>query len=101
MASAEFIDELQEWVARYAEERLGIILREVNGFNNCFGNDYWADFIRRKIGCLENARWECIKLMEPERFKDNPRSNILLWLDCMERYLTTGQIAEEEKILVT
>ena len=39
--------------------------------------------------------------MEPERFKDNPRSNILLWLDCMERYLTTGQIAEEEKILVT
>ena len=38
--------------------------------------------------------------MEAERFKDKPGCNILQWLDCMERYLTAGQVAEEEKIKV-
>ena len=39
--------------------------------------------------------------MEPGRFKNKPGSNILQWLECMERYLTAGQVAEEEHIQVT
>lgn len=46
----------------------------------------------------QRASIQRIKLMEPKRFEDKPRSNILQWLECMERYLTTGQVTKEEKL---
>ena len=37
MASVEPVDELQERVARYVDERLGLILREVNRLDDLLG----------------------------------------------------------------
>ena len=36
MASVESVDELQEWVARYVDKRLGPILQEVNRLDDLF-----------------------------------------------------------------
>ena len=53
--------------------------------------------LRTQGGNAQGTSTQRIKLMEPERFKDKLGSNILQWLDCIERYLTAGQVAEEEK----
>jgi hypothetical protein len=108
MASVEPVDELQERVARCVEERLGPILREVNRLDDLLSTETIERTLlgeqllalRTQGGNAQGASTQRIKLMEPERFKDKPGSNILQWLDCMERYLTAGQVAEEEKIQV-
>ena len=108
MASVEPVDELQERVARCVEERLGPILREVNQLDDLLSTETIERTLlgeqllalRTQGGNAQGASTQRIKLMEPERFKDKPGSNILQWLDCMERYLTAGQVAEDEKIQV-
>ena len=108
IASVEPVDELQERVARYVDERLGLILGEVNRLDDLFstktiertllGEQLLA--LRTQGGNTQGASIQRIKLIEPERFKDKAGFNILQWLDCMKRYLTTGQVAEEEKIQI-
>ena len=49
---------------------------------------------------VQVASIQHIKLMESERFMNKPRSNILQWLDYMERYLNVNQVAKGKKIQV-
>ena len=108
MTSVESVDELQKWVVRYVDERLGHILREVNRLDDLFNIETIERTLleeqllalRTQGGNAQGAYTQHFKLMKPERFKDKPGSNILQWLDCMERYLTAGQVAEEEKTQV-
>ena len=108
MASVDSVDELQERVARYVDERLGPILREVNRSDDLLNiqtvertllEKQLLD-LRTQGGNVHGALTQRIKLMEPERFKHKSGSNILQWLDNMERYFTAGQVTEEEKIQV-
>ena len=108
MASVESVDELQERVARCVDERLGPILQEVNRLNDLLNTEAVERTLleeqllalRTQGGNAHGASTQRIKLMKLERFRDKPGSNILQWLDCMERYLTACQVAEEEKIQV-
>ena len=108
MASVEPVDEFQERVARYIYEKLGHILREVKRLDDLLNTETieWTLLgeqllaLRTQGGNAQGASTQHIKLMEPERFKDKPGSNILQWLDCMERYLIVGQDIEEETVQV-
>ena len=96
MASIEVVDELHEWVARYVDERLGPIVQQVNRSDKLLGNETikrtlleeQLHALRTQGGNAQGASSQRIKLMESERFKDKPGSNILQWLDYMKRYLT-------------
>lgn len=106
MASVEPVLELQKWVARYVDEILNPSLREVNQLSSLHGSETIKQTIlneqlrvlRTQNGNALRASTQHIKYMELKRFKDELRSNILQWLDCMDRYLTTNQIVEEELI---
>jgi hypothetical protein len=85
MASVEPVDELQERVARYVDERLGPILREINQLDDLLSTEtiehilLEEQFLALKTqgGNALGASIQHIKLMEPERFKDKLGSNIL------------------------
>ena len=108
MASVEHVDELQERVARYIDEKLDHILQEINRLDDLLSTEIIERTLleeqllalRTQGGSAQGASTQRIKLMEPERFKDKPGSNILKWLDCMERYLIAGQVVEEETVEV-
>jgi hypothetical protein len=85
MASVEPVDELQDRVAKYVDERLGPILREVNRLDDLLSTETIERTLleeqlfalRTQGGNAQGASTQRIKLMEPERFKDKPGSNIL------------------------
>jgi hypothetical protein len=75
MASVESVDELQKRVARYVDEKLGPILREVNRLDNFLGNETIEHILleeplralRTQGGNAQGAFTQRIKLMEPKR----------------------------------
>jgi hypothetical protein len=98
MASVEPVDELQEWVARCVEERLGPILREVNRLNDLLNTETIKRTLlgeqllalRTQGGNAQGTSTQRIKLMEPERFGDKPGSNIFTVIRLYEALLDRG-----------
>ena len=78
MASVEYVDEFQERVAKYVDERLDHILREVNRLDDLLSTEtIERTLLEKKLlvlrtqgGNVQGASTQRIKLMEPERFKD-------------------------------
>jgi hypothetical protein len=66
MASVEPVDEFQERVARYVDERLGPILREVNRLDDLLSTEtIERTLLEEKIACFENVMWECPRGLYP------------------------------------
>lgn len=105
MASVKSANKLQKRIARYVDERLGFILRELNQFDNLLGTKtIERNLLEKKLfglrmqgGNVQGASIHCIVLMKPKCFKDKSGSSVLQWLDYMKRYLTADQVIGEEK----
>lgn len=100
IASKENVDDFQEHVHRNVEEQLAPLEREVNQPDTLLRIESTAGALLEQQMRTRGPSTQKIKLMEPECFKDKPYSNTLQWLDCMEPYMTVGQVVDEKKIQV-